>query len=141
MSIDFQCYTYNPEQRLYMFVDDAPTVNMGNATAASVMGVLGLPMDDPCGSVPPSAVPELRRKLASAIRKNDERQLFTIPASESRAVPTLSVVAGNTLRTVRNGRCAFIDAGVPDERLRRRLQSLEPVLAYAEEHELHFGWG
>ena len=140
MSVTFVAYRYDSVRDYFAYVEDAPEVNVANATAAALLDALNL-QNEPCGSIPPEAIPALRRRILVLIQGEARVAPFAVPGSETPATPTLSVVDGEGARIARRGTCAVVDFGVPVERLLHRMRELDEVAAFAQKGGFHFGWG
>lgn len=140
MSMDFTAYRYDPARRAFLFVEDAPTINVANTTGYALLCALGLPTDESCGSIPPQDIPGVRRRVLQLLNQDAALSAFTVPVKESSAVAEISIVSGSTVTVARPSQARIVDFGVPLERLQARLASLDEILRYCQAHDLEFGW-
>lgn len=118
---------------------EAPAANFANANARNILALLGQiePDDeDLCGSWSLDYMPIIRRAIMRA--RAGSRIHLVRDASESR---TAKVVNGDDgVTTIQRG-CTVIDCGNTDEQTMRRLDDIEAVVVYAQQHGWEVHWG
>lgn len=103
----------------------APSLNVSNVTAGVLLDLLRLP-HEPGGTVVPSAIPSVRRRIVLAL-STGRPEAEALPGGDSGGPGT--------------GQARFISLGLDGEQIRERLTRLDAVFAYAQEHGQEVSWG
>jgi hypothetical protein len=108
-------------------VSDAPELNLNNGNAAIVIRVLGLSQDpqDMWGRLVPEMIPSVRRRIMYL----RNRPLALAPHTRDDS------------DTCRPGQCRVICGGIDVQAILDRLERLDAVLAWAQQHNSEVRWG
>jgi len=105
-------------------VSDAPELNLNNGNAAIVIQCLGLD-PDMWGKLDPEQIPTIRRRIMYL-----RNRPLTL-ASHARA----------SSDTQHPGQCRVVCGGIEAQAILERLERLDAVLAWAQEHNSEVRWG
>jgi len=109
-------------------VTEAPELNFSNGNAHIIINVLGLPQDDPMdmwGKVPPELIPTVRQRIT---------YLRNSPLS-------LAPHTRETSDTQLPGQCRIVCGGIDAQAILSRLERLDVLFAWAQEHNAEVCWG
>lgn len=109
-------------------VTEAPELNFNNGNARIIINVLGLPQDDPMdmwGKVPSELIPAIRQRIMYL----RNRPLALAPYTRE------------TSDTQLPGQCRVILGGIDPVAILSRLERLDTLLTWAQEHNAPITWG
>ena len=116
---------------------EAPEVNFANGNAAAILELLGY-CSAPGGEVPDTAV--FRRRIVRARnidRSHLEHEGYELPGGHGVAV----VRDEDGIDRIQPMGCRVVSFGNTDEQTLRRLEALDRLAAFAQEHKLEIVWG
>jgi len=110
-----------------LFYEASPhELNVSNGNAAALCAAAGLTMDEyGCGTLPVEELPAVRSRVVNALNDARDRATHAVAPSEGRGA------AG----------CHWIDGGVSDDYLQRRLAALLRLVEYAHANGYALTWG
>lgn len=115
----------------------APEVNLANANARAILELLGFDGNKPWGECDAAT---MRQRMFRA-RNNDRSSALREPGFLPGGHAGVRVVTeGNVVRMERMG-CAVVLQGNTDESTLRRLNDLEKLALWAQEHNYRILWG
>jgi hypothetical protein len=109
-------------------VTEAPELNFNNGNARIIIAVLGLPQDAPMdmwGKVAPELLPTIRQRIMYL----RNRPLALAPHTRE------------TSDTQLPGQCRVIHGGIDTQAILSRLERLDALFAWAQEHNTEVCWG
>jgi len=104
----------------------APTLNLGNVNARSIIDLIGLPDDQLVGQVEGAEIGTARQRILAARNMTRKRRVALRDTIEYGGAGT--------------GHCRVVECGYTDEQVLDRLSCLDAVLAWAQEHQMKVSW-
>ena len=122
-------------------VSTAPEVNMANANAADVLGLLGIPTEDLIGGIGVEDLPGFRRRIIRALNSDRSHLLRELQELEPGHAGVAVVVSDDGVPRIERRGCRAYVGGVTDAQVERRLRDLMRLVAWAQPRGLGIAWG
>ena len=118
------------------------SANMGNSTARMILQIMGIEVENLCGSISLDEMPEVRRRIIKAFNTDAVVDAFVVPPSyRAGGHAGVSIEQHeNRIDVVRMGAPCH-NMGISNERIRRNLKSIDKLVALAQKKQKPISFG